>query len=268
MQARKNLIDTENELKNTANCLADFKRNNAITVLRKQNILEKEEVWPFKFYKKLAFWKVQPTDMESFELKLNLDFKNHTRILEYGKLLQLPPIGRIRINWAKNNNEDLREFFKNSIPKKLKYLTLNLSNKTFVNMDFYIQALSPGLGRVTQNVFFGCFNFNGNTFELTLKACKNIHTVIFYKWVIEVEDELNLREKEYKISTLSFNGSGLMPENNWNSHPNELRKILNGISTCNLKKSLQKLNLTNCGIEKSDAELMLIQNNLFHIRVI
>lgn len=183
--------------------------------------------------------------MESFELRLNLAFKNHIQILRSIKLLKLPPISRIRLNRVSDSNSDLLEFFQYSLPDKLNFLTLNLSFHKIVNLDFYADALACGLGKVTRNVFFGAFKFSEKAFETILKACKNTHTVNFYRCIIDIEDELNFTESEYKISILSFSGSGLIPENSWDSHRDKLIKIIKAISECRLKNSLTEINLAN-----------------------
>lgn len=54
-EQRQSFINIQKALKDTASNLSDSKRNNAMSELRSLKILEKDEVWPMKYYKKLSF---------------------------------------------------------------------------------------------------------------------------------------------------------------------------------------------------------------------
>lgn len=70
------------------------------------------------------------------------------------------------------------------------------------------------------------------------------------------------------FTTLDLDGSGTSNRSDFAAHPHRLKNILVGLGKVQkIKENLRKISLKDCGLSKSDVELMLTESGLETVEV-
>ena len=85
---------------------------------------------------------------------------------------------------------------------------------------------------------------------------------------IDLSSDIDLSGPEYKTTYLSFTGVGDRIENDWENHPERLKRLIKAISLCSLKDSLETINVWRSDVEVETVEEMLKEFNLDGIQAI
>ena len=91
---------------------------------------------------------------------------------------------------------------------------------------------------------------------------------MFWRCQIDLSSDIDLSGPEYRTTYLSFMQVGDKKENDWETHPERLKRVIKAISMCSLKDSLETLNVRGSGVEVETVEEMLKEFKLDEIRVI
>ena len=85
---------------------------------------------------------------------------------------------------------------------------------------------------------------------------------------MDLSSDIDLSGPHYSTSYLSFMFVGNLKENDWNSHPERLERVIKAISLCSMKDSLKTLNVWKWDIEVKKVEEMLKKYKLDNVQVI
>ena len=85
---------------------------------------------------------------------------------------------------------------------------------------------------------------------------------------IDLSSDIDLSGPEYKTTYLSFTYVGNKKENDWENHPERLKRVIKAISLCSLKDSLETINVYDSDVEVETVEEMLKEFNLDAIQII
>ena len=85
---------------------------------------------------------------------------------------------------------------------------------------------------------------------------------------INLSSDIDLSGPHYNTSFLSFNHIGIRKENEQESSPERLERVIKAISLCSLKDSLKSINVYEWGIGVKEVEEILENYKLENVRVI
>ena len=158
---------------------------------------------------------------------------------------RIPKISEILIHEIKSENEDLKRFLLNSIPKKLTEFVFNSVSKTQINLKCYFNNLRFVATRITQRIAIYNLNISLIEFCLLITSTKNIKKVWIWSWNILTDSECNFKDmRGCKISLLDLEDCGNENYSNWTKNKSRLFNILSGVSSCqSLRESLKEINL-------------------------
>ena len=189
------------------------------------------------------------TDIQNLTIEVNkLNEKQETffKDLIFSKV-RLPEIKMIKLDQVSNSDLDYNAFFENWFPPKLQLFCLNCPryDATAIKAEFYINSLWKAVSSVTKEVFIDCFEFSEAELEQIIKSTSNAERVVLNYWDIRCSTVLDFgSEIKHKIKHLSFEQWGYSDKKtDWISNPSCYENIINAISKCELKSSLQEINI-------------------------
>ena len=109
--------------------------------------------------------------------------------------------------------------------------------------------------------------FSKEAFEKTVKASANWDNVAFEYSQIDLSSDIDLSGPNYNTSYLLFDRVGYRKENYWQSHPEQLERVIKAISLSSMKDSLKGLSVHDWGIEVEEVEEMMKKYKLDNVRV-
>ena len=164
--------------------------------------------------------------------------------------VRLPEIKMIKLDQVGNSDLDYNAFFENWFPPKLQLFCLNCPryDATAIKAEFYINSLWKAVSSVTKEVFIDCFEFSETELEQIIKSASNAERVVLNYWDIRCSTVLDFgSDIKYKIKHLSFEQWGYNQDfyrtTDWKLNPSCFENIINAISKCELKSSLEEINI-------------------------
>ena len=100
-----------------------------------------------------------------------------------------------------------------------------------------------------------------------MKASANSDRIVFNLCQIDLSSDIDLSGPEYKTTYLSFMQVGELKENDWENHPERLKRVIKAISLCSLKDSLKTINVCCSNVKVETVEEMLKEFKLDGIQV-
>ena len=152
-----------------------------------------------------------------------------------------------------SSNDDLNNFFINTIPLKQKSIEIWCKLQPFYNIkDFFAlrDLASKFLVHFRINKLkISCFEFCSY-----VKAARSVECLLFAKCIIQSDSECNFGTmKDCKIKTFDLSWTGDKICSNWMQNNEKCYNILSGINKCeNLRKSISviELNFSTTGETK------------------
>ena len=176
--------------------------------------------------------------------------------------LKLPNMKRIKIDCISDGDRELNRFFQEWMPDQLEYFVLNNTkiNAVGVNFKLYTSAFSKKLIGITKECFFEWIEFKEDSLKKIIKSAYNCERLIFNYCDIHCSTALDFHINQmYRIKYLSFQNCGNVMskerKTDWKTLPNCFKNIVDAISKCGLKDSLEKINiLGNNDLKKENIE--------------
>ena len=190
--------------------------------------------------------------------------------------LRLPNIRKIEIDYISDDNKELNSFFQNWVPPKLSLLWVNypFNTATGIKMGFYIDSISKAIRSVSKEIYLWCFEIKEFELEQIVKFASNWERLIFDFNDIHCSKKLDFScSIKYKIKFLSFSNCGNIcsedRKSDWKSTPSCFKNIVEAISKCGLKDSLQEVDIEyNETLNKDDIQAMFNELKMPHISVV
>ena len=202
----------------------------------------------------------------------DINFIRHIAAQKY----RLPNTIKLKINHITNENSDLAKFLINCAPSKIKQLLINNENDSFstINSSFYIDSLSHAVSKATKEVYIKGFYFKRADLQKFIMAAHNVEKLVFDNCSIRCLKQLNFGEDiQYNIKYLSFQSCGdinsIYLKTHWIKTSKSFKNIIDAISECGLKNSLEKINIyKNQTLSTSLVKWMLEDQDIKSIDVI
>ena len=144
----------------------------------------------------------------------------------------------------------------------------NTANTVQIEGSKYYEELKAVAERTFEVFYIGHTNFSAEEFWGILKAAKHIKKVTFTSSLIPFFYETDYLEgmTDCKIESINLSSSGWINYGNWEEYQDRFENFIAFISKCGpLVKSLNKLDIGECGISKDKAEKVLYKYKLYRI---
>ena len=182
----------------------------------------------------------------------------------------------IKLDQVSNSDLNYNAFFENWFPPKLQLFCLNCPryDATAIKAEFYINSLWKAVSSVTKEVFIDCFEFSEAELEQIIKSASNAERVVLNYWDIRCSTVLDFgSEIKHKIKHLSFAQWGYNKDfyrtTDWKSNPSCFENIINAISKCKLKSSLEEINIYgNSTLDKAKVKQVFDAKGMSKINLI
>ena len=124
-------------------------------------------------------------------------------------------------------------------------------------MDFYLNSIIKAITSVTNEIYLNVFEISEYCLEQIIKSAYKCKRLMFNFWDIHCSKKLNFKIKnKYKITLLSFLGCGWKTaterKSDWIKTPSIFKNIIEAISECGLKDSLEQVNISYNQTLKND----------------
>ena len=124
-------------------------------------------------------------------------------------------------------------------------------------IDYYLDGLDIALKGVTEEVYANYWSYSKQSLERVVKASSNSSRLIISCSKLDWDNDFDFSGPNYNTYHLSFNSWGLYHDNNWDSNPEKLGRIIKAISKCSMKNSLLTFNVYYCGVGVKKAKELL-----------
>uniref|UniRef100_A0A7S3JL43 Uncharacterized protein n=1 Tax=Euplotes harpa TaxID=151035 RepID=A0A7S3JL43_9SPIT len=166
------------------------------------------------------------------------------------------------------------EFIENCSPMKLKHFVLNWYSSGYwgdytLNMQECLDAISPLLGRVEEEIFLYECNFDSSaTFSQFMIASRKCRQVVVRSCVLNFECTCNFGEDNiYCTEVLSLGHDKLKDRCGWHQNTNAFNSLCKGIQKSSLKASLKEIVISEKSITLESAKQILKTLGLENIAV-
>ena len=202
----------------------------------------------------------------SFKINNSLkSSKQLTFFLSILCVLKIPDIKRVYFEYLTETNADLLHFLKHSAPNKTKIFIFGYYSNAQVKIDYYLDGLDIALKGVTKDIFINYWNYSKQSLERVFKASCNSSRFIIRHSKLDWDNDFDFSGPQYNTTYLSFYGWGNNYSNNWSANPEKLGKIIKAISLCNMKDSLQTLNVYDCGVSVQKTKELLSTHGMANV---
>ena len=180
---------------------------------------------------------------------------------------RLPDIDTLEILFIPPDDEKVREFFLNSIPKKMNNFSFNYTNVAIIEWNKYLYQLMTAAMCTIE--FFNLWNmtFSWSEFWKIIMAAGNWNLIFFESWNIETDTEWDFNNIiEWKLKRIGIQYSS---KSSFDQCKGRFTNIISGISKCKaLKASLNQIILAFKGSEYLDTESILTSFGLNNIEIL
>ena len=190
--------------------------------------------------------------------------------------LSLPDLNGIQINYISDADADLEEFLSKCTPAHLQEFWVNLLSNSWIGIKskFYIDAFSEAARRTVKKVCFGNIDFSAKDLQTVVRAAHNTEQIEFYSCCIHCSSGLDFgADLNYKTKVISFESWGNTDykerTTDWKKDPSKFSLIVDAISGCGLKDSLQELLICdNQTLTASKVQTELDEKGMSNISVV
>ena len=192
--------------------------------------------------------------------------------------LKLPNLKGLSVGYIGEKNKIVRDFFENSIPNKLKNISMNMdtNNSIVTNISFYLKSFCKAIRSVEETVNISLFDICESELSHIVKSSYKSNSLVFSSCYIHCSKKLDFSISEkYNIKCLTFKGWGKGESSwlysrwsDWIKYPSLFQKIVSAIANCELKSSLQKVDISKSSLSKIEVQKMFDDNGMSHVDVI
>ena len=160
----------------------------------------------------------------------------------------IPSIKKLNIQSFIIDDPFLNVFFSKCIPESLQLLNINFEKEAQRSIcDFYMNGFENALGKVIKEVYLNELVMSQTCFETIVKASSKADKLTFRYCSIDSSTILDFSGPIYSTSYISFRNSGQNGRSMWTLSNGKFQNITMAISTSGLSKSLNKINVHDCG---------------------
>ena len=190
--------------------------------------------------------------------------------------IKIPSIKKIRIDYFSDEDKIINSFLDNWVSSQFELLLLNYSSisPAGVSMDLYINSITEAIKYVTKEIYLRCFEITETELEQIVKSAYNWERLIFRFCDIHCSKRLDFSISEkYNIKFLSFwhcgNTDYPIRKTDWKKNPSLFKSILDSISSCGLKSSLETIDIWgNDTLNKDELQLILNVLEMSHVNIV
>ena len=183
-------------------------------------------------------------------------------------VLRLPNKKSVSFGNIPETNSDLLHFLKHSAPNKTKIFVFGWGhNSAVTKIDYYLDGLDTALKGVTNEVYTDYWIHSKQSLERVFKASWNSSRLIIEHSKLDWDNEFDFSGPQYNTTYLSFYAWGNNYGNNWGANPEKLGRIIKAISMSSMKKSLQTLNVDDCGVSDQKVKEMLSTHGMPNVQL-
>ena len=216
--------------------------------------------------------------MSAVQLVLDLASERYRRLLTdiVSSNLKLPDIMHITLDKLEEGDKDARCFLENWISNKKEsiYINSKIINNKGIKVDNYLDSISNAIKLASDNVCINWFEINEEGLEKIVKSV--FYSTRFSLMFCEIHCSKTLDfiiKEKYRIKQISFNCCGNTGaaeiKTDWKTNPSSFENIVEAISKCGLKYSLEQVSIYgNQTLKKDEVQLLFNKHGMPHIDVI
>ncbi|CAI2372247.1 unnamed protein product [Moneuplotes crassus] len=215
------------------------------------------------------------SDSENFQEKSCVDI--HLEDFEDGKFakslkyLKFFDICRFYSKNIDSKNRYFGDFLESSFPNKINSLMFVSSTKMVLNRSNYLNPLINLSYQVNSDVIFYRFSIGFPQLKRLVAAYKHVSRLEFKYCKLSIPSVPNFSNAltNCQIQELSFEGSGTTGLSDWAKDFDQFENLIQGLaSSSDLRLSLEKMVIYNCGVNPKESEQVFGKNQLDNVRII
>mmetsp|Transcript_14811 Transcript_14811/g.13016 ORF Transcript_14811/g.13016 Transcript_14811/m.13016 type:complete len:327 (+) Transcript_14811:503-1483(+) len=174
--------------------------------------------------------------------------------------IRVPCLKQVKLDYFTKEDHLINDFFEYCFPEEVKLLCLNWEfNTSEIQLNFYFEKIKSIIQNVTKEITLRGFSLNKVEFEEIINNTKAPRLILDWSkfdtsYVLNLENDC--------ITHLSFQWSNYNSLNNWTDDESKCRNIFTAIANSGLKESLQKINISWCGLTFEQIKQIAISSNL------
>ncbi|CAI2372041.1 unnamed protein product [Moneuplotes crassus] len=229
-------------------------------------------------YKVLPDLKVEPSDPNSAEVSRNSGLDIELNKIRYEKLLKsLKCLKVFDIDWlgldyiASKNRRSVLNFLQSSFPDKIKSLTLWPSGLMDLKRCNYLNSLTRLTSKFVQRVNFERFSIGLPQLKRLVAAFRHVRILCLLNCRLSIPSvpDLSKALKDCQIQKIDLEGSGGSDCSDWENNFDEFVNLVQGLaSSPDLRLSLEKVIVFDCGVTKNQVEQFFEENLLGEVNII
>ncbi|CAI2371654.1 unnamed protein product [Moneuplotes crassus] len=229
-------------------------------------------------YKVYPNQKVEPSDPDSEEVSgnstLNIWLGNiwDGKLLKSLKCLKLFDIDYLDLDEIDSKNRRfILNFLQSSFPNKIKHLDFLSSGLMDLKRCNYLNSLTTLSSKVVHEVIFQNFSIGLPQFKRLVAAFEHVRILRlqFFRLSIPSVPDLSKALKNCQIQIIDLEGSGDSDRSDWKNDFDEFENLVQGLaSSPDLRLSLEKVFVTDCGVKNNKVEQVFEENQLGGVNII
>ncbi|CAI2371895.1 unnamed protein product [Moneuplotes crassus] len=230
------------------------------------------------FYKVLQDEKIEPLDLDSEEVSANsllyiwVDEIRAEKLLKSLKCLKFFDIDCLYLDGIDSKNRRfVLNFLQSSFPNKIKKLTFCSSCHMDLKRPNYLNSLTGLSSKVVREVCFGHFSIGLPQLKRLVAAFRHVRTLVLRNCRLSIPNAPDLSKalKNCQIQEINLLASGNLARSDWENNLDEFENLVQGLaSSPDLRLSLGKVNVSECGVKKNKAEQVFEENQLGGVKII
>ncbi|CAI2373159.1 unnamed protein product [Moneuplotes crassus] len=228
-----------------------------------------------------VYHKIKATEMKTNCFDANLKSKHywsHRLYLNFQKsypkkfikslhLMKLFNVPKINLNYIGRKNKCILNFLKSSLPDEVHELCMHTGTSSNIPICYYFKQILRINHKVLKKVSFIRFSIKRNQLMRLMVSFKHVKVfcLSFCKLSIPEPFDLSKSMQNTQIVRIDLYNTGGKLQSDWEHNQEEFKTLIESLATSPaLKTTFKEIDLTNCGLTKSEARLV-VQNNGFEV---
>ncbi|CAI2361151.1 unnamed protein product [Moneuplotes crassus] len=172
----------------------------------------------------------------------------------------MPDVDSLNLRYIPYECEEAKTFLKKSFPRQVKCFDFNSLSELNNPLDFYLDELVQVSQRVTNKVVINRFNISQDNLVTLFNANVDKKLFGFYNCKLELSSvpSFSGKLKGSSIECLDLYGCGHTAYGDWDLNESYFGNLMRGLAQEeDFVKSLKKIKLENCGMNKSEIKSVL-----------
>jgi len=207
----------------------------------------------------------------TFELKHNFTDEKHQEFVKLISQFKIPDWDRIDLDSVPGNERYIKKFLTYSFPK-VKFFNFNDVNDSLTQIDSYIDEIGQANANVTEEWCIFNYELTCTQIAKILNSTKHVLYSIGFagcKLLTDKEPDFTQALKDFKWQSLSFDYSGNSDRSDWANYPKRFQNIIVALSkVSDVKETLEKIAMAECGMAKGDVRKILDDNGLNDVQIV